>query len=114
MVAHVEAGAGIEQDGGELDTDAWVARLSAGGHFRATHVEHVAWTIELSSAQVRDLFTTFSDWDDAEVDEAARAVTELGGRVVEHYVTPLIVLARSPAAGAVEGQPGPPPVSRDT
>lgn len=81
---------------GELDTDAWVARLSAGGLFHATHVEHFGWTIELSSTQVRDLFTTFSDWDDTEVDAAAQAVTDLGGRVVEHYVTPLIVLARVP------------------
>ncbi len=37
-------------------------------------------------------FTTFSDWSAGEVEQAAEAVDELGGRVVEHYVTPLIVL----------------------
>ena len=66
-----------------------------GGHFLATHVEQFHWTIELRTEQVRDLFTTFSDWNVAEVEEAAQAVDEFGGRLVEHYVTPLIVLERA-------------------
>ncbi len=49
-----------------------------------THVEQFPWTIELRAGQIRHLFTTFSDWSAAEVDEAARAVEDLGGRVVEH------------------------------
>ena len=61
----------------------------------ATLVEHFHWPIELRTDQVRDLFTTFSDWNAVEVDEAAQAVDGLGGRVVEHYVTPLIVLERA-------------------
>jgi len=80
---------------GELETAAWVDRLTAGGHFRATHVQQFHWRIELRTDQVRDLFTTFSNWNAAEVEQAARAVDELGGRVVEHYVTPLIVLERA-------------------
>ena len=82
---------------GELDTAAWVDRLTRSGHFGAGHVEHFAWAIELTTGQVRDLFTTFSDWSAAEVVEATRAVDELGGRVLEHYVTPLIVLQRTDA-----------------
>jgi hypothetical protein len=41
------------------------------------------------------LFTTFSNWSAAEVDEAARAARDLGGSVIEHYETPLIVLRRN-------------------
>jgi SAM-dependent methyltransferase len=80
---------------GELDTEAWAGRLTESGHFTPTLVEHFHWDIELRTDQVRDLFTTFSNWNAAEVDEAARAVDDLGGRVVEHYVTPLIVLERA-------------------
>ncbi len=69
-------------------------RLTCSGYFVATHIEHFSWATELSVGQVRDLFTTFSDWSANEVEQAAEAVAELGGRVVEHYVTPLIVLKR--------------------
>ena len=82
---------------GELDTQAWLERLTSHGYFVATHVEHFSWTITLSAGQVRDLFTTFSDWSASEVEQAAEAAAELGGRVVEHYVTPFIVLSRSPS-----------------
>ncbi|WP_136519525.1 class I SAM-dependent methyltransferase [Cellulomonas telluris] len=77
---------------GELDTEEWVRRLTAGDRFAVRHVEHFRWSVELDAGQVRDLFTTFSDWTSAEVDEAAAAVRALGGRVLEHYVTPLVVL----------------------
>nr|WP_297425569.1 class I SAM-dependent methyltransferase [uncultured Actinotalea sp.] len=80
---------------GELDTGAWVDRLTATGHFVVRHVEEFRWSVELSTDQVRDLFTTFSDWHRDEVAEAARTVDDLGGRVVEHYLTPLIVLDRA-------------------
>jgi SAM-dependent methyltransferase len=80
---------------GELDTDEWVRRLTASGHFAVIHTAHFRWSIELDADQVHDLFSTFSDWRDDEVDAAANAVRELGGRVTEHYVTPLIVLRRS-------------------
>ncbi len=79
----------------EPDTDAWARQLTDTGYFVTTHVEQFSWTIELSSDQIRDLFTTFSNWTVAEADEAGRAVDDLGGRVVEHYVTPLIVLERA-------------------
>lgn len=79
---------------GELDTDEWSHRLTASGHFVETHRARFRWTIDLDADQIHDLFTTFSDWSDAEVDAAAAAVRDLGGRVTEHYVTPLIVLSR--------------------
>lgn len=84
---------------GELQTHDWVRRLTAGHRFTATHVEQFRWSVELRTDQIRDLFTTFSNWSAAEVDEAALAADDLGGRVQEHYVTPLIVLARVPAPG---------------
>ncbi|MGQ4599920.1 methyltransferase domain-containing protein [Nocardia sp. R6R-6] len=80
---------------GELDTHAWAARLASSGHFVTTHIRHFSWSIGMRTDQIRDLFTTFSNWEAAEVDEAARAVDELGGQVTEHYVTPLIVLRRN-------------------
>ncbi|WP_194819857.1 class I SAM-dependent methyltransferase [Nocardia sp. XZ_19_385] len=80
---------------GELDTDRWVDRLTRDGHFGATHIEEFSWSITMRADQIHDLFTTFSDWNVTEVDEAAQAVRDLGGAVVEHYVTPLIVLRRA-------------------
>ncbi|MFI6041117.1 class I SAM-dependent methyltransferase [Nocardia sp. NPDC051321] len=80
---------------GEFDTDAWIDQLTSSGYFSTTHVEHFRWTIELGTDQIHDLFTTFSNWNAAEVDEAAQAVNDLGGHVVEHYVTPLIILKRT-------------------
>ncbi|MEU6562262.1 class I SAM-dependent methyltransferase [Nocardia nova] len=80
---------------GELDTDAWATRLASTGHFEVTHIRHFRWSIDMRTEQIRDLFTTFSDWNGTEVAAATRAVEELGGRVTEHYVTPLIVLRRA-------------------
>ena len=83
---------------GELDTDDWVDRLTSSRHFVATHVEQFSWTIELSTEQIHDLFTTFSNWSTAEVEQAAQAAHDLGGHVIEHYVTPLIILKRAATA----------------
>lgn len=80
---------------GELDTSQWVHRLSSQGFFTPLHVEEFRWSIELRTDQVHDLFTSFSNWSAAEAGEAARAVEELGGQVLENYVTPVIVLQRS-------------------
>lgn len=78
----------------ELETDRWAAALSAGGYFAVADVEHFRWSVDLTDRQIHDLFSTFSDWTAPEVEEAARAVRDLGGTVTEHYVTPLIVLRR--------------------
>ncbi|PRY18396.1 class I SAM-dependent methyltransferase [Kineococcus rhizosphaerae] len=79
---------------GELDTGQWAARLTCGGWFTVRAVEEFAWSVELGTEQVRDLFTTFSDWSAHEVALAADAVRDLGGSVTEHYRTPLVLLDR--------------------
>lgn len=79
----------------EVDTAGWVERLTAGGYFAPRAVDEFRWSVEVDAEQVRDLFTTFSDWTADEADAAARAVQDLGGRVTEHYVTPLLVLRRT-------------------
>lgn len=79
---------------GELEDDAWADVLTGGGLFQVVHRDRFRWTVDLGADQVRDLFTTFSDWTPAEADEAAQAAADLGGTVREHYVTPLVVLRR--------------------
>jgi SAM-dependent methyltransferase len=79
----------------ESQTAAWARLLESGGYFRASHAAEFAWSIDLDEDGVRGLFTTFSDWSEAEAGEAARAVRDLGGMVTEHYRTPLIVLERA-------------------
>lgn len=83
------------RDPGELETQAWAHRLTDSGHFVLVCTEQFHWTIELRADQIRDLFTTFSNWNAVEVSEAAQAAHDLGGQVIEHYVTPLIVLERT-------------------
>ncbi|MBM7799101.1 SAM-dependent methyltransferase [Microlunatus panaciterrae] len=80
---------------GELATEGWAAQLTESGHFVTIHIEEFHWTVEFRTDQIRDLFTTFSNWSAAEVEEAAQAADQFGGRVVEHYLTPLIVLERA-------------------
>lgn len=79
---------------GTVDPHRWSDELTAGGYFAVRHRDEFRWSIELDADQVRGLFSTFSDWTDAEVDAAGCAVEELGGTVIEHYVTPLMVLGR--------------------
>jgi SAM-dependent methyltransferase len=80
---------------GELETARWARELSRTGHFSVLDVQEFRWTVELTGAQVHDLFTTFSTWSAAEAADAAAAVDELGGTVREHYLTPLILLRRN-------------------
>jgi SAM-dependent methyltransferase len=65
--------------------------VTAGGLFTAVDASTFRWRIDLTSAQVRALFSTFSDWSTDEVEEASRYVDDLGGSVTEHYVTVLFV-----------------------
>jgi SAM-dependent methyltransferase len=78
-----------------LDPRPTMAELSASGMFAPRGSWQWPWEIELSTAGIRGLFSTFSDWTVAEVDAAAGAVEALGGSVTEHYVTVLHVLART-------------------
>lgn len=84
--------------GNPEDVRATAARLTASGLFAVEDIGEYRWSIELDPEQVHGLFSTFSDWSRDEVDEVAAAVADLGGRVVEHYVSWLIVCA--PVSGA--------------
>lgn len=78
------------------DVDAMTAALTSRSLFVATQVHRYRWSIELDAQQVHDLFTTFSDWSPSEVDRATAAARDLGGRVLEHYGSWLVVLEPVP------------------
>jgi SAM-dependent methyltransferase len=78
------------------DVEATVAALTRTALFAADDVATFRWSTALDEQQVRRLFGTFSDWSAEEADRAAAAVRDLGGRVVEHYRSWLVVL--TPAA----------------
>ncbi len=80
------------------DPAATAAALTAPGLFTIDDVTTFRWDIELDADQVRRLFATFSDWTPEEVDRAASAARDLGGRVVEHYSSWLLVLRPTDAA----------------
>lgn len=86
--------------GSPEDVDATAARLSAAGLFTVEELSRFRWSIELDDDAVGALFRTFSDWSEAEAQEAAAAVRELGGSVVEHYGSWLIVAHRADGVGA--------------
>ena len=67
-------------------------QLTLSGMFSVQEHATYRWSIELNEQQVRRLFATFSDWTPDEVDRAARAVRDLGGRITERYHSWLIVL----------------------
>ena len=68
------------------------AELTRAALFSVDVVRTFRWSIELNDRQVFQLFSTFSDWSVEEAERAAAAVRELGGSVVEHYMTWLIAL----------------------
>lgn len=75
------------------DLDATADRLTASGLFDVEDTATFPWSIAMDADQVGRLFRTFSDWSDREVGQAVDAVDELGGTVVEHYTSWLLVLA---------------------
>ncbi|GAA5208957.1 class I SAM-dependent methyltransferase [Microbacterium kyungheense] len=81
---------GTTRPGNTEDADATAARLGGTGLFAVDGIHHYRWSVTLTTAQVRALFATFSDWTPAEVEEAASAAAELGGAVTEHYTSWLI------------------------
>ncbi|WP_341946999.1 class I SAM-dependent methyltransferase [Microbacterium sp. LWH11-1.2] len=80
------------------DAAATAASLTASGLFTVADISRFRWDVELDVDQVRRLFATFSNWSAEEVDRAASAARDLGGRVVEHYSSWLIVLRPTDAA----------------
>ena len=69
-----------------------MSELVAGGWFESVRTETWSWAVDLSTDQVRRLFTTFSSWTAAEADAAAQAADDLGGRVTEQYRSVLHLL----------------------
>ncbi|MDO9458120.1 class I SAM-dependent methyltransferase [Nocardioides sp.] len=70
------------------------AELEAGGLFTTVEPLVVRWTTTLTTAGVRDLFTTFPRWPPALVDQVAAAADACGGELEEHYVTVLYLARR--------------------
>ena len=80
------------------DLDATLVALTRTGLFSRDAVHTFRWSVELDHQQVHRLFTTFSDWSSDEVDRAAAAAADLGGTVVEHYMSWLVVARPEPPA----------------
>jgi len=74
------------------DLAAMTAALTASGLFSVADASSWRWTIELDAPAVERLFRTFSEWSADEAAEASEAVVELGGSVIEHYSSWLLVL----------------------
>jgi SAM-dependent methyltransferase len=66
-------------------------KLTRTGLFSLDDVCAYRWTIRLDANQIHRLFSTFSDWTPRDVEDATVAVRALGGEVVEHYTSWLIV-----------------------
>lgn len=77
-----------------------VEELTAGGWFSHVETMRWRWSSELSTAAIRTLFATFSDWSPAEVDAAAAAADECGGVVTEHRVLVLHLLRATGPSGS--------------
>ena len=80
---------------GPEDAEATAGQLTASGLFAVDRSSTFRWSIDLDEEGVRRLFATFSDWSPDEVNRAAAAVRDLGGTVVEHYLSWLLVLKPS-------------------
>lgn len=74
------------------DLNRTVQALTTGGLFAVADSSTYRWTHTLDAAGVAELFDTFSDWSSDEVSMAVDAAMELGGTVVEHYTSWLLVL----------------------
>lgn len=77
--------------GNPEDAGATADQLTRAGLFAVDDVCTYRWTVRLDAGQIHRLFSTFSDWTPREVDEASAAARALGGEVVEHYTSWLIV-----------------------
>ncbi|WP_241843259.1 class I SAM-dependent methyltransferase [Agromyces albus] len=89
----VDRRAAPPREGDPEDVSATSEALTRSGLFTVEDICTYRWDITLNEDQIRRLFGTFSDWSAGEVDEAAAAARELGGTIVEHYTSWLIVLA---------------------
>jgi SAM-dependent methyltransferase len=72
--------------------------LASGGWFAPVDTMRWRWSVDLTTEQIRRLFSTFSDWTPAEVEAAAAAADRCGGTVNEHYSSVLHLLKASQTA----------------
>ena len=77
--------------GNPEDAGVTADKLTRAGLFTVDEICAYQWSISLDANQIHSLFSTFSDWASHEVDDATAAVRALGGQVVEHYMSWLIV-----------------------
>lgn len=89
-VERIVARRGVKRAGRPEDAEVTADKLTGSGLFTIESLTRYAWEMDLSTAQVRALFGTFSDWTPSEVEHAAAEVDALGGRVTEHYSSWLI------------------------
>lgn len=80
-----------ERTGRPEDVDATADRLRSTGLFVIDYICIYRWSIALTADQIHGLFSTFSDWSPEEVDEATAGAHSLGGEIVEHYTSWLII-----------------------
>lgn len=80
-----------ERPGDPEDVGATADTLTRDGLFAVDDIVTYRWSMRLGAAEIKGLFSTFSDWSAHEVDEAVAAVHALGGQVIEHYTSWLIV-----------------------
>jgi SAM-dependent methyltransferase len=69
--------------------------LADEGWFAPVDTMRWRWSVDLTTEQIRRLFSTFSDWTTAEVEAAAGAADRCGGTVTEHYTSVLHLLETS-------------------
>lgn len=91
-VQRIVSGRRATRVGNPEDREATAEKLTRSGLFSIDAVHHYPWTLEQTAGQIHALFSTFSDWTPREVEEAATAVTSLGGHVTEYYSSWLITL----------------------
>jgi SAM-dependent methyltransferase len=77
--------------GNPEDAGATADKLTRAGLFSVDEICAYRWSIRLDASQIHRLFSTFSDWTPRDVDDASAAARALGGEVVEHYTSWLIV-----------------------
>ncbi|WP_082959600.1 trans-aconitate 2-methyltransferase [Mycobacterium sp. E2462] len=80
-----------ERTGKPEDVDATAYKLRSTGFFVIDDICAYRWSTALNADQIHGLFSTFSDWSPEEVDEATAGARSLGGEVVEHYTSWLII-----------------------
>ncbi|MEN3535201.1 class I SAM-dependent methyltransferase [Microbispora sp. ZYX-F-249] len=86
-----------------LDHDAWIEELSTAGVFDDIRAEIIRWAAVMSAEQTARLYGTFAvvrelpeSRREALLRDIAQVVDDLGGHVVEHFLTPVYLARKAP------------------